>query len=410
MKKKKLIQRKKKTSLHYFNAVIFFLFCFLLPTQLGKHFFLPFSYISGIRVDYLAPTLYVTDLLATILIVLNIKTVFNFLKSKYFFILLILLFINGFFSLAPELFFYRLIKWIEILSLLSIFKNSYNSYKRYVVIGFAFSVLFQIPLVVFQLVNKHSLQGFWYLFGERYFTSSTPGIARASLFGNEILRPYGTFSHPNSLAGFFLLMYVFFLTNKQITNNILKYAILALCSFMIFFSFSKNAIFVFLFLNVLFFILKKQSCRICTLAGLLVPGILSVIFLTAQTDLLSISKRLTLFSQAFILLQKHPFFGVGLGNYLLAQSFFPIKYPYFFLQPVHNIFLLFLVETGIIIGSVVLFLVLLFIKGIKNNIPALFIVLGIILTGLNDHYWLTLQQNFLLSSVLLGIVVYNKNG
>ena len=389
---------------------MFFLFCFLLPTQLGKHFFLGFSYITGIRIDYLAPTLYLTDLFAFLLIFSYLKIVLRFFKKKVFIILIILFFINAFFSLSLPLFFYRIVKIMEVISLFAIFKSEYGTYKKSVILGLATGVVFQVPLVMGQLVFKHSLQGVWYLFGERFFSPSTPGIAKASLQGNEILRPYGTFSHPNSMAGFFLLIYLFFLTHKQITNTVFKYGVLMLCSFMIFFSFSKNAIFVFLFLNLLFLILKKQSCRICTLASLLVPGVLAIVFLSAQTDLLSIPKRLTLFSQAITLLSKHPLFGVGLGNYLLAQSSFPIKYPYFFLQPVHNIFLLFIVETGLIISSVVLYCLLLFLKTIKNNAPALIVVLGIMLTGLNDHYWVTLQQNLLLSGVLLGIVVYNING
>lgn len=408
-KKRKIIRQGKiKTSQSYFKKIVFFLFCFLLPTQLGKHFFLPFSYITGIRIDYLAPTLYVTDIFAFLLILFHLKSVLHFFKKRVFIILLILFSINAFFSLSLPLFFYRFIKMMEIISLFVIFKSRFAIYKKSIINGFTLGVIFQIPLVVGQLVFKHSLQGIWYLFGERYFSLSTPGIAKAALQGNEILRPYGTFSHPNSLAGFFLLVYLFFLTSKHITNNVIKYTVLALCTFIVFFSFSKNAIIVFLFLNLLFFIRKKQSCRICTLAGLLVPGILAIIFLSAQTDILSISKRLTLFSQALTLLQKHPFFGVGLGNYLLAQSIFPIKYPYFFLQPVHNIFLLFFVETGIFISSVVLFFFLMLMKTIKNNIPAVIIILGIVLTGLNDHYWLTLQQNLLLAGVLLGIVVYSK--
>ena len=49
-------------------AAIVGAFAFLLPSQLGKHYFFSFSYLSGIRVDYLAPTLYMTDIIAIILI------------------------------------------------------------------------------------------------------------------------------------------------------------------------------------------------------------------------------------------------------------------------------------------------------------------------------------------------------
>src|SRR5687767_12118252 len=47
---------------------IFFSFLLFLPTQLGIHFWPDFSSIFGIRVDYLSPTIYLTDLLVFFLI------------------------------------------------------------------------------------------------------------------------------------------------------------------------------------------------------------------------------------------------------------------------------------------------------------------------------------------------------
>ena len=177
--------------------IIYFLFSFLLPTQLGKHFFFDFSYLAGVRIDYLAPTLYLTDIFAFLLILLNYKMVFSFFKKKVFLWLFLLFCVNAFFSLSKPLFFYRLIRLVEVLALFAIFKKQFPKYKKAVISGFAFSVLIQSVLVVAQFVTRHSLQGIWYFFGERYFTLSTPGIAKASLQGNEILRVYGTFSHPN---------------------------------------------------------------------------------------------------------------------------------------------------------------------------------------------------------------------
>jgi len=57
------------------KRVVFFLFylcLLLLPTQLGRHFFFDFSLISGIRSDYLAPTVYLTDIVIVLMIILEI--------------------------------------------------------------------------------------------------------------------------------------------------------------------------------------------------------------------------------------------------------------------------------------------------------------------------------------------------
>ncbi|MDP2860696.1 MAG: hypothetical protein Q8N98_03190, partial [bacterium] len=41
----------------------FYLFLFFLPTQLGRHFWPEWAIINGIRVDYLSPTIFLTDIL-----------------------------------------------------------------------------------------------------------------------------------------------------------------------------------------------------------------------------------------------------------------------------------------------------------------------------------------------------------
>ncbi len=408
--KQKLLKKENrvtKNNQHYSDLynVIVFVFLLLLPTQLGRHFFLPFSYLSGIRIDYLAPTIYLTDVLVILLIVFNYKRVFNFFKNKKLLFVLGLLLVNVVFSLSSYISIYRYIKILEFLSLFAIFSSGET--RRPVFFAFLTGGLFELILSLLQLANKHSIQGIFYYFGERYFTLSIPGIAKAVISGTEFLRPYGTFSHPNSLAGFYLLIYFFTLTNKKITNLFLKYSLLLVSSILIFISFSKAAILTLLLLTTIYYLLStKKSCRLCLLSKLITLTVVGLIFISAQTDPLSLQKRLDLVQNSLEIFIKHPVFGVGLGSYLVAQNQFPIKYSYFFLQPVHNIFLLFLTETGIIIFSVVGWFFIkispLFRRDVINHASTIFIALVILITGSFDHYWLTLQQNYLLMAVLFG--------
>jgi hypothetical protein len=105
--------------------------------------------------------------------------------------------------------------------------------------------------------------------GERYFTISTPGIAKVAMQGKEILRAYGTFSHPNSLAGFYLLQYVFILYEKRFNKfTFLKYLVLGLSSMLVFISFSK--IVIILYLGVTgFYLFKNLSCKLCLIGRLI---------------------------------------------------------------------------------------------------------------------------------------------
>lgn len=399
---------KPNPSRRFFNAagaVLFFLFAFLLPSQLGRHFFAPFSYVDGIRIDYLAPTLFLTDILAVFLIAMYRKEVLHLIRQKAVIICLGLLLLSGVFSLSFPLFAYRFLKVLEFLGVFAALRAGWKRHRRAIADGLALGTVVQLPLVIFQMATRHSLQGVWYFLGERYMSLSTPGIAKATLNGTEILRPYGSFSHPNSLAGFFLLVYLFFLVNPEIRNPLFKYPVMAASTFLIFFSFSKNAILAYLLLTGLYFLWQKASCRICTLARLAVPLFLAAIFLQAGSDPLSLEKRATLMGQSLALIARRPLTGTGLGSYLLASSSFPGKYPYFFLQPVHNIYLLWAAETGLPAAGIIFFFLGKTLARLRKNKAALILALAVLFTGLADHYWLTLQQNWLLAAAIFGIMI-----
>ena len=204
------------------NKILFFLFIFFLPTQFGKHFFLPFSYISGVRVDYLAPTIYLLDIIIFLLALINIKTVLKFFKKNTFFIFFLLSIINIFFARSFPLALYGFAKIIEFFIVFSLGQKMLTILKdKIILIGLLVMTLFQFLLVFLQIFLHRSVNGFFYYFGERFINLSTPGIAKISLFGQELLRPYGTFSHPNSLAGFFLLLYFYVLIEKKFSKYLI---------------------------------------------------------------------------------------------------------------------------------------------------------------------------------------------
>lgn len=394
---KKQMPQTKKVNWDFSNIVVF-LFLFLLPTQLGKHFFLPFSYLSGVRVDYLAPTIYLTDICAVFLAITNYKIIFQFFKNKTLLTILILLGINAAFALTPAVAAYRYIKIVELLIVFSIFKNIKIG-KRIVFYGFFFSTVIQAILVVLQFVNKHALGGLFYFIGERYLTLSTPGVAKATIEGLEVLRSYGTFSHPNSLAGFFLLVYTFFLTTRVKVNVLSKNVLLYTAALIIFFSFSKASLLSFFLINLAFIIpfWRESLCKLCLSSRIVLFATLLLISLSTQTDPESFQKRIALIANAFDIIAKYPAAGVGLGNYLIAQNQFPN-------QPVHNILLLFFSEVGLITGAVVLYLLAKTLRIFLKNQVFIFSIFAVLFTGMFDHYWITLQQNFLVAGVIFGLI------
>src|SRR5258708_7934878 len=220
------------------ERTLFYLFILLLPTQLGKHFWPDFSIVSGIRIDYLSPIVYVTDVLVFLLLVnfllrqrvfviSNLKTQISnlHLKSQKYYRVdaaIILFFLcNILFASRPLLSLYGFVKLSELAFLAIYLARTTRSYVQVqqVSVLFACSSIFESLLAISQYLNQGSLNGIFYYFGERTFTGDTPGIANAAIGGTLILRPYATFPHPNVLAGYLLiamvLLWSFLLKNKN---------------------------------------------------------------------------------------------------------------------------------------------------------------------------------------------------
>jgi len=186
---------------------VFFFLVLFLPTQLGKHFWPEFSYVFGRRIDYLSPTIYLTDILIGILFLLNLKKNYEFLKrNKLFACLIVLLsfFWVYFQGQQPGLLLYKWLKLFEFLFLIYWIRNKVDL--KTVILPLNLSVLWTSLLAWAQFFKQRSL-GFW-LLGERSFHMATPGIALGNWQGRLFLRPYAVFPHPNVLAGYFLVVFI----------------------------------------------------------------------------------------------------------------------------------------------------------------------------------------------------------
>ncbi len=293
---------------------------------------------------------------------------------------------------------------------------------------FAFAVVGESLLAIAQYIHQGSINGLLYFLGERKFASFTPGIANASINGQLILRPYGTFPHPNVLAGFLLtaLVFIFALLDDRLNKSkkILKTTALLLGSIALLLTLSRIAIILWilailvLLFNFLVKQIKNKSPIIITSTVLIVTIIAVGLFLftpvfprleeTRPTEK-AIVQRTELIQSSVTIIKTHLLFGVGLYNFLpvLSQVQKPAS-QINELQPVHNIYLLTAAETGII-GLVffIWFLLETYRRLLKYNTPThkilLTLVSLILILGQFDHYWLTLQQGQLLFVIILGL-------
>ena len=139
-------------------------------------------------------------------------------------------------------------------------------------------------------------------------------------------------------------------------------------------------------------------------------------------DNLTLLRREEMVGSSWQIFLQSPFFGIGLNNFIPAVASSLLTGPSRFLQPVHNIFLLALSETGIIglLGLMCLIgmpvLSSLRKQGSINNSAdwirhwrmtvlrlTLLTWFLIIFLGLFDHYFLTLPQGYRLLFLVWGL-------
>ena len=373
----------------------FFLFGFFLPTQLGKHFWPLFSYLRGARSDYLSPTLYLTDILLIgffllyfpTLLILGKKISIFFRKNPYLFLFFgIFLATNFFVAQYKMLFLYRVWQYDKIFLTAYIFASADKKHLKLFLRGVALSLVYVLLLGVWQVKTGGSVQGAWWALGERAFTINTPGISTVSLNGAKYLRAYSTFSHPNSLAGFGLGLFFLFSATSFSLGTLLAFMT-------IFISFAKFPLFILIGLFFLQQFFKQKQCTVCLISRLIIFSICLLLIWQFKGNPASLAERFIQMQFGLEYLLKHPL-GAGLGHSLSVLSFS---------QPIHNIYLLFLVETGWV-GILILVMGLAsLIRKIKVNPTVFYLIAPILLAGFFDHYTITLPQNILLLGILLGI-------
>lgn len=426
--------------------ISYYLLILFLPTQLGKHFWPDFSYVHGLRIDYLSPTVYLTDVIVGLLLTVwfigklgektarsskvksqKSKLQFRIKNHKH---LLLWLLASGY-LLSVILFsnriiggLYSLFKFLEI-SFVGYYTAKFISDKlrfKKIIILLCASSIFESLLAVFQFLNHGSLGGLFYYLGERTFNSTTPGIANATLNGELVLRPYGTLPHPNVLAGFLVVVMILalFMSAENKSRKVLssKYKVLrgftlVIGSIGLFLTMSRVAILIWVLICAYYLVVVLKK-RMVTYVGALILIVfmlspLGARFLSTNTREEAIVQREELNTAAVKMIKASPLLGVGIGNFIptLAEQQKALTVGTY-LQPVHNIFLLVAAETGLI--GLLLFVCFLWktfqrIKMQEVRIKEMFYVLFFIIfiTGLFDHYWLTLQQGQLLFSIFIGL-------
>jgi O-antigen ligase len=420
-------------------SIIAFLFIALFVTiALSPHkvFITPFSYSTGGYSNFLTYFLYLSDFIVFSLILYTVaRNGLKTLRSKSFWVPLLCLLLIFLANISHLLIFnlYWSAKILEFYFLAWAIASLWDDKYRQILISFVIFGLFEVVISILQFHFQHDL-GLRRL-GESYLNPNIDGVAKIVLHGKRLIRPYGTFPHPNPLSAFLifaLFITIFFRTRavKPVSKMFYEISLIPL-TFGIFLTFSRASLIALIISIVAYIVLlhlgkslnKRSLLPLVTilLAAVLSFGILRPYLTTRETlndqgaDLRILYNKI-----GFSMLKSKPIQGFGPGTSMLhMEQFAPRPLQSWEVQPIHNYYLLAVVELGLVGGLALLYAIFFsFLSLIKKTIKkisipneriyyramliAIFVSFAILM--LFDHYFYTLQQTQLLLWLLVGLI------
>ena len=164
------------------------------------------------------------------------------------------------------------------------------------------------------------------------------------------------------------------------------------------------------YLEAAFLLNRKWKMILVGVVLILLPFIFIRFSSIFTFDSLTILRREELAENSWKMFTSSPIMGIGLNNFIPSSAQGLISGPSRFLQPVHNIFLLTLSETGLVglLGLLITFgypvWKLIKLRITNNEQRTLLIIWGVIIfLGIFDHYFLTLPQGYRLLFLIWGL-------
>src|SRR3989339_155057 len=428
---------------------LFYIFLFSIPLQTRKIFYYP-----GWRYnEWLSMSVYLSDIILCLLLIVAIylwaKNNYRFYpkidKPSYvLFGLVVIGALSIFKSLDRGVAIFQLIKLIEFIGLYFYIKNYATSRFNFSrgLVAIVAGGLLQSIIAIAQFLKQGDL-GLRYL-GESPLGLYMNGVAIfTNTVGERIIRAYGTTPHPNVLA-IFLFLAIYCLYNywsyRDTAKNGMNYILFTIHSILLLgllLTFSRTIIFFW----ALGFVLRggllafktnfrelfwaksenKIKLKLILASTLLVILMVSVLYWSSVLSRITMSYeeeavQMRLFYAEESLSSDIKIVGYGLGNFVPWLMYESPHLPSYYYQPVHNIYLLAYNEVGLI-GCILFIAFLVLIIGeyvldtrFKKMYHYSFIILfgSLLLIGLFDHFFWTLQQGRLVFWLVAGLISSKK--
>ncbi len=416
----------KKEKIQKLVEYLFYFFVFLIPWQ--TRYIYKYLSLGGEIFEYGKLGLYLSELVLWLVIILAIVFLprLKFKKIYYLFFALLFVSLIGYFNVLDyQLYFYALGKLIQVILLFLIISSLKFSFLK-VFVSFIFSIFIHALIAIGQFFSQTISANKYLGIAGQFAGQGGPSVLEGG-FGRW-LRAYGGFSHPNILGGFIVIAILFLIAlyfqHKKVKYSFLFWPVLIIFSQALIFSFSRSAILA-LILSLIFLFFYAQQKKLLgkffsILGVLILIGAMNFIFFQdlmqsrlIQQDRLEIKsnqERAVLQNQAQKLIGSNFIFGQGLNNYLpvvfeqVNDNLEVWQY-----QPAHNIYLLVLIELGILGFLIYFSLIFYFLLLALKSKEVLKFILGlslvvILLISFFDHYFWTYWSGLAITFLIIGLI------
>jgi O-antigen ligase len=342
-----------------------------------------------------------------------------------FFSILAIFVINVFIAINREIAFYKLEQIIAASALFFVIWLVKPDFKK-IAWSFALSGLVQGALVIQQFVEQKVIANKWLGMAEQL--PATLGVPIVQIGDERWLRAFGSFPHPNFLAGFLVIALILTLGLFLLTENRKHCRLLLAISVVQFLALltalSRAGIIVFV-VGAVFLLVsawREKALRpkiIRVIAILLFIGlafsvsypelVVSRVRTDSRVENLSNAARVEQYREWSSVVETNWFTGVGLGNYTVALSKLKPNLPAWAYQPVHNVYLLLFAELGLFGLTLCLLFLVHLVHLARLACPARLACFTCLVClaclAVFDHYLWSFWSGLMLASIVLALAL-----
>lgn len=281
------------------------------------------------------------------------------------------------------------------------------------------SSVFQSLVGLLQYYLQHSIG--LKILGESVLRVNGSGVAVVVANSQLYLRAYGTTPHPNVLAvvlmiGLWCTLWIYLDSDRYWSRHIIAAYAVILTAFLLTFSRVAIGVWTLSSLTMLIVLIRRGSWRRImpiVLTTIIVIGLCATAWWPQFSSRLNVSsqdegivQRIFYTEVAGKVAREHMLLGIGIGQFVPHFMDTLKNYPSSIYQPVHNLYLLVLDELGLA-GLIIflVFLALILLRLWRSNTYLFICFIALLVLGLFDHFFWTLQQGGLVFWAFLGMAL-----